>query len=83
MMPGPSFPSFYLPCGSDVATEPIIEMQPEWERVEAWRLETLIDAGYSLELADRLAPHADIDLHRAVRMLEQGCEPAVAVLILL
>lgn len=51
-------------------------------RVEGWRLEQLIHAGYPVRIAERLAA-AGVDLHTAVGMLERGCKPAVAALILL
>lgn len=54
----------------------------EHDRVEAWRLSQLLDAGYPLRTAERIAA-ADIDLHRAIDLLEQGCKPALAARILL
>ena len=38
--------------------------QSEREKVESWRLHVLIEAGYPLPLAERLA-HSEADLHRA------------------
>ncbi len=38
-------------------------------QVEAWRLHVLLQAGYPLRVAERLAKSA-ADLHRAVQMLE-------------
>lgn len=57
--------------------------ETEAERVETWRLKVLLDAGYPLSIAERLAARPDVDLHLAVRLLEQGCKPGVAGLILL
>lgn len=54
----------------------------EDERVEAWRLEELLRAGYSLTDATSIAECVDVDLHRAVALLEQGCPPTTAVRIL-
>jgi len=51
-------------------------------KVESWRLHVLIEAGYPLHLAERLAA-TEVDLHRAVALLRQGCEPATAAEILL
>jgi hypothetical protein len=51
-------------------------------KVESWRLHVLIEAGYPLHLAERLAA-TEIDLHRAVELLRQGCEPTTAAEILL
>lgn len=35
---------------------------------EDWRLKSLLDAGYSLWEAERLASRRDVDLHRAVAL---------------
>lgn len=59
------------------------ERASEDERVAAWRLERLIVAGYPLSIAERLAERPDIDLHLAERLIEMGCPPAIAALILL
>lgn len=66
-----------------LADDPRPRQQTEVARVEAWRLETLLEAGYPLAVAERLAERPDIDLHLAVQLLEQGCRPWVAALILL
>jgi hypothetical protein len=52
-----------------------------WEAVEAWRLHVLLQAGYPLKVAERLA-RSDADLHRAVQMFNQGCAPSMAERIL-
>lgn len=58
--------------------------EDEWVRVERWRLKVLLEAGYSLLEAERIAVRGDVDLHRAVELVvEQGCRPEVAVAILL
>jgi hypothetical protein len=54
----------------------------ERSKVESWRLHVLIEAGYPLSLAERLAA-SEADLHRAVELLAQGCEHATAAEILL
>ncbi len=54
----------------------------EHSKVESWRLHVLIEAGYPLHLAERLAA-TEIDLHRAVELIRQGCEPTTAAEILL
>lgn len=56
--------------------------QTEREKVAGWRLHVLIEAGYPLPLAERLA-HSDADLHSAVKLVRQGCEPKTAAEILL
>jgi hypothetical protein len=56
--------------------------QSEREKVESWRLHVLIEAGYPLPLAERLA-HSEADLHRAVELVRAGCafETATEILI--
>lgn len=49
--------------------------------VEAWRLHVLLQAGYPLKVAERIA-RTDADLHRAVQMLHHGCAPQMAAQIL-
>lgn len=51
-------------------------------KVETWRLHVLIEAGYPLPLAERLA-HSTADLHRAVELVQAGCKPDVAAEILI
>jgi hypothetical protein len=54
----------------------------ERSKVEGWRLHVLIEAGYPLPLAERLAG-SEADLHRAVELVTQGCAPKTAAEILL
>jgi hypothetical protein len=56
--------------------------QSDREKVAGWRLHVLIEAGYPLPLAERLA-HSEADLHIAVELVRQGCEPRTAAEILL
>jgi hypothetical protein len=56
--------------------------QNEREKVASWRLHVLIEAGYPLPLAERLA-HSEADLHSAVELVRKGCEPKTAAEILL
>jgi hypothetical protein len=56
--------------------------QDEQAKVHGWRLHVLIEAGYPVEVAERLA-ESDVDLHAAVDLVEQGCAPDVAAAILL
>jgi hypothetical protein len=64
------------------ATQIAEQGQNDRERVESWRLHVLIEAGYPLPLAERLA-QSEADLHRAVELITQGCEPKTAAEILL
>jgi hypothetical protein len=54
----------------------------ERSKVESWRLHVLIEAGYPLHLAERLAA-SEADLHLAVEMVTSGCAHATAAEILL
>ena len=63
------------------AVEEIVET--ELERVERWRVEALIRAGYEPAGAADLAARIDIDLHTATDLLERGCPPELALQILL
>ena len=51
-------------------------------KVESWRLHVLIEAGFPLPLAERLA-HSEADLHAAVELVKSGCSHATAAEILL
>ena len=56
--------------------------QTERSKVESWRLHVLIEAGYPLSLAERLAA-SEADLHQAVELVTSGCTHATAAEILL
>jgi hypothetical protein len=60
----------------------IAEIQTERGKVESWRLHVLIEAGYPLNLAERLAS-SEADLHLAVELVGSGCEHETAAEILL
>jgi len=64
------------------ATE-IPTREPEHERVERWRAEALERAGYAPDAAAELAVRTDVDLHRAIELVERGCPPETAARILL
>jgi hypothetical protein len=55
----------------------------EASRVEAWRLKVLLEAGYGIAEADRIARSLEVDLHGAVELVRAGCPPIVAAEILL
>ena len=64
-------------------TTEIIEIhESERSKVESWRLHVLIEAGYPLPLAERIAA-SDADLHAAVEIVRAGCTPETAAEILL
>jgi hypothetical protein len=56
--------------------------ETEQSKVESWRLHVLMEAGYPLSLAERLAG-SEADLHEAVELLGRGCSPETAAEILL
>ena len=59
------------------------EIRDETVLVEAWRAEQLELAGYGAAAAAELAMRQDVDLHRAVEMLADGCPAELALKILL
>ena len=63
-------------------TETHIEREGEQAKVESWRLHVLIEAGYPLPLAERLAG-SEADLHVAVDLVSSGCTAETAAEILL
>jgi hypothetical protein len=63
-------------------SEVIETEQSERSKVESWRLHVLIEAGYPLTLAERLAG-SEADLHQAVDLVMRGCTPDIAASILL
>ena len=54
----------------------------ERAKVQSWRLHVLIEAGYPLPLAERLAD-SEADLHDAVELVARGCAHETAAEILL
>jgi len=61
----------------------LIEVEgSERAKVESWRLHVLIEAGYPLPLAERIAG-SEADLHRAVELVTLGCAPETAAEILI
>lgn len=63
-------------------TEAPLWRENEPGRVESWRLHILLEAGYPVHLAERIAV-SEVDLHYAVGLLTQGCDPVTAAEILL
>ena len=63
-------------------TETYVERGNEQAKVESWRLHVLIEAGFPLPLAERLAA-SEADLHTCVDLLRQGCTPVTAAEILI
>ena len=63
-------------------TETPIWHENEPAKVESWRLHILLEAGYPVHLAERLAG-SEVDLHSAVELVTRGCAPVTAADILL
>ncbi len=59
-----------------------IETYDERVKVETWRLHVLMEAGYPVPLAERVAG-SNADLHQAVALVRSGCAPDVAAEILI
>jgi hypothetical protein len=57
--------------------------ETEIERIERWRATELERAGFEPAAAAMLAARADIDLHRAIDLVRAGCDPELALRILL
>jgi hypothetical protein len=66
-----------------MSTINISEPELEVDRVEQWRLDSLARAGYDAESAAVLAASPEVDLHRAVSLVENGCSVSLALQILL
>jgi len=65
------------------AAETGLRDDTELERVQAWRAEELERAGYPPAAAAKLAARHDVDLHRAIDLVRQGCSHEMALSILL
>ena len=57
--------------------------ETEAGRVVRWRAQELERAGFDASAAAELAERNDVDLHRAIQLLESGCPAELAVQILL
>jgi hypothetical protein len=66
-----------------MSTINVSEPELEVDRVEQWRLDSLERAGYDAEAAAVLAASPEVDLHRAVSLVENGCSVSLALQILL
>ena len=60
-----------------------ITLESELERVEGWRAEELVRAGYTPTDAVALAARHDIDLHQAVELMALDCPYELAIEILI
>lgn len=59
-----------------------LAVETEFERVTRWRACELMRVGYEPQAAVELAEQPEIDLHRALELVEHGCPPELAARIL-
>jgi hypothetical protein len=59
-----------------------VDLPSELDRVVAWRIDRLCDAGFSAPLADMLAHDARYDVHGLLELVDRGCPPELAARIL-
>jgi hypothetical protein len=52
------------------------------DEVVRWRCEQLVESGFVLALAARVAKDTHYDLHALIELVERGCQPELAVRIL-
>ncbi|MCZ7588232.1 MAG: hypothetical protein M5U27_05085 [Gaiella sp.] len=56
---------------------------PDRDLVRRWRFDELLRAGFDIADAVDVALRTDVDLHRAVSLVQQGCPSAIAARIVL
>ncbi len=66
-----------------MAAAELQSVETEQERIERWRAEELERAGFEPAASVLLASRMDIDLHDAISLLARGCDPELALKILL
>ena len=54
----------------------------EQSKVEAWRLQQLLNAGYTNHRANTIANNPNINLHTALDLIRHGCPQTTALKIL-
>jgi hypothetical protein len=50
--------------------------------VTSWRRDRLVEAGFALPVASKLARDTRYDLHALIELVENGCPPELALRIL-
>ena len=63
--------------------ENAVTVKDEQEKLFAWRLFELHEAGLQNAEAAQLLAHSRCDLHQACKMIEQGCSAGLLLRILL
>jgi ribosomal 50S subunit-associated protein YjgA (DUF615 family) len=66
-----------------MAAAELTTKETELERIERWRADELERAGFEAAAARLLASRPDVDLHHAIDLLRNGCDPELALRILL
>ena len=66
-----------------MASDVVLDLEPEHVQIVAWRFGELVRAGYDTDNAIDVAEHLEVDLHRATELVFRGCPPATAKRILL
>ena len=66
-----------------MAAAEVTTQETELDRIKRWRAGELERAGYEAAAASLLAARADVDLHYAIDLLRNGCQPELALQILL
>ncbi len=57
--------------------------ETEQERIQRWRADELERVGFEPAAASMLAARNDVDLHHAIDLVRSGCDPELALRILL
>ena len=65
------------------AARTALHEETEIERIEQWRAQELVRAGFGPVDAQQLALRHDVDLHAATRLVARGCPHHLALQILL
>lgn len=68
---------------TQASPEPVDVYEQRREEVINWRFNQLLEAGYPLRTAKRLAEHPRVDLHEARQLLKRGATVREAIRILL
>jgi hypothetical protein len=58
------------------------DMRAEYGAVVGWRRGRLVAAGFTPDLAARLAGDCRVDLHAVLELIDRGCPPPLAARIL-
>jgi hypothetical protein len=60
-----------------------LTQETEQERIQRWRAGELVRVGFEPAAAAAIAARFDVDLHDAIALVRAGCEPELALQILL